>query len=46
LGLDLSSKYMDREDMARKNMKEALGLICESRKRVSSEWLRLCISTK
>jgi len=35
LGLNLSSTYLDREDMARKNMKEALGVICESRKRVS-----------
>jgi hypothetical protein len=35
LGLDLSSTYMDREDMARKNMKEVLGVTCESRKHVS-----------
>jgi hypothetical protein len=35
LGLDLASKYLDREDMARKSMKNAVGVTCESRKRVS-----------
>ena len=37
LTLDLSSTYMDWEDMARKNMKEALGVMCESRKQVRSD---------
>ena len=43
LTLDLSSTYMDREDMARKNMKEALGVMCESRKQVSSDCSRIWI---
>lgn len=36
LGLDFSSKYKDREDMARKNMKDVLGVTCESRKQVGN----------
>lgn len=40
LGLDLSSTYMDREDMARRNMKGALGVTCELKKLVSDcSWM-------
>jgi hypothetical protein len=37
LGLDLSSAYLDREDLARKSMKDAIGVTSESRKRVSDK---------
>jgi hypothetical protein len=37
LGLDLSSAYLDREDLARMSMKDAIGVTCESRKRVSDK---------
>jgi hypothetical protein len=36
LSLNLSSIYMDREDMARKNLKSAVGVTCERRKQVSA----------
>src|SRR5437667_10272727 len=31
LSLDLASKYMTREDMARRNLEEAVGIMCERR---------------
>jgi hypothetical protein len=36
LNLDLSSTYMSREDLARKNLGETVGIMCENKKAVGT----------